>query len=63
MSNASLTILWLVGMTGLTPDGGPYYIQTSPLTFSANQWNGFYKIGTSVMKEFMKGIEIESYVS
>ena len=26
-------------------------IETSPLTFSANQWTDFYMIGTSLMKE------------
>ena len=32
-------------------DGGPYQIETSPLISRANQWTGFYMIGTSVMKE------------
>ena len=32
-------------------DGGPYHIETSPLTCSANQWTGFYMIRTSVMEE------------
>ena len=32
-------------------DGGPYHIETNPLICSANQWTGFYMIGTSVMKE------------
>ena len=31
--------------------GSPYHIETSPLICSANQWTGFYMIGTSVMKE------------
>ena len=31
-------------------DRGPYHIETSPLICSANQWAGFYMIGTSVMK-------------
>ena len=35
-------------------DGGPYHIETSPLISSANQWTGFYVIGTSVMKELIK---------
>ena len=30
---------------------GPYYIETSPMTCSANQCTGFYTIGTSDMKE------------
>ena len=30
---------------------GPHYIKTSPLICRANQWIGFYMIGTSVMKE------------
>ena len=29
----------------------PYYRETSPLIFSANQWTGFYMIEASVMKE------------
>ena len=32
-------------------DGGPYHTETSLLICSANQWTGFYIIGTSVMKE------------
>ena len=32
-------------------DGGSYHIETSPFICSANQWTGFYMIGTSVMKE------------
>ena len=32
-------------------DGGPYHVETSPLIYSANQWTGFYKIGTFVIKE------------
>ena len=32
-------------------DGGPLYMETSPLTCSANQWAGFYVTGASVMKE------------
>ena len=32
-------------------DGGLYHMQTRPLIFRANQWTGFYMIGTSVMKE------------
>ena len=32
-------------------DGGPYHIKTSPFICRANQWTGFYVIGTSVMKE------------
>ena len=27
-----------------------YHIETSPLIWRANQWTGFYMIGTSVMK-------------
>ena len=30
---------------------GPYHTETSPLFCSANQWTGFYLIGTFVMKE------------
>ena len=35
----------------LLHDEGSYYIETSPLIYRANQWTGFYMIGTSVMKE------------
>ena len=31
-------------------DGVPCHIETSPLIYRANQWTGFYIIGTSVMK-------------
>ena len=31
--------------------GGHYHIETSPLICIANQWNGFYLTGTSVMTE------------
>ena len=34
-------------------DKCPYYIETSPLVCSANQWAGFYMQGTSVMKELI----------
>ena len=32
-------------------DGGSYHIETSPLICRANEWTGFYMIGTSAMKE------------
>ena len=41
------------GALWLFHDGGPYHIETIPLICRANQWNGFYMIGTSVMKELM----------
>ena len=34
-------------------DGGPYHIETSPLICRANQWTGFYMIGTSTIKELI----------
>ena len=34
-------------------DGRPYHIETSLLTCRANQWTGFYMIGTFVMKELI----------
>ena len=49
--------------TGLTfKDGGPYHVETSLLICSANQWSGFYMIGTSVMKElnWRCGVEVIS---
>ena len=35
-------------------DGGLYHIENSPLICRANQWTGFYMIGTSAMKELSK---------
>ena len=36
--------------------GGPYHIETSPLIRIANQWTGFYMIGTSVMKKLVENL-------
>ena len=33
-----------------------YHIETSMIIGSANQWTGFYMIGTSVMKEFKQPV-------
>ena len=38
--------------TYLFHDEVPYYIETTPVIYGANQWTGFYMIGTSFMKEF-----------
>ena len=35
----------------LIHDGGPYHKGTRPLIYRANQWTGFFMMGTSVMKE------------
>ena len=35
----------------LCHDRGPFDIETSLLTCSANRWTGFIKIGASVMKD------------
>ena len=32
-------------------DGGPYHIETSPSILAANQWTGFYMVGTSITQE------------
>ena len=40
-------------------DVGLYHIETSPLICRANEWTGFYMIGTSVMKELIT-LTIES---
>ena len=45
-------IVLLIFSVYLFQDVGLYHIETSPLICSANQWTGFYIIGTSVMKEF-----------
>ena len=42
-----------VALPQLFHDGDPYHIETSPLTCKANQWTGFYMIGTTVMKELV----------
>ena len=34
-------------------DKGPYYIETSPLIRSTNQWTGFYMMGTLIAKELI----------
>ena len=31
--------------------GGPYYIETSSLTWFSNKWTAFYMTGTSVITE------------
>ena len=36
----------------------PCHIKTSPLFLSANQCTGFYMIGTTMMKELIKIIEM-----
>ena len=41
----------VLDVTELFHDGGRYHIQNSPLICRANQWNGFYMITASVMKE------------
>ena len=41
-------------------DRGPYHIETSTSICRANQWTGFYIIGTSVMKELMSGLCLEN---
>ena len=38
-------------------EGGPYHIETSPLICRANQWTGFYIIGTSVLKQLIASLK------
>ena len=38
---------------------GLYHVEISPLICRANQWTGFYMIGTSVMKELIAAITVE----
>ena len=61
----SLSYLWIIAIrsccrktlnvttcnfaVSLFHDGGPHYIETSPLICSTNQWPDFYMIGTSVI--------------
>ena len=35
-------------------EGDPYNVETSPLISIANQWTGFYMIGTYVIRQFKK---------
>ena len=46
-----LLILILRFLLILFHDRGSYHIETSSMIYFANQWTGFYVIGTSVMKE------------
>ena len=41
-------------------DGFLCHIESSPLICRANQWTGFYMIGTSVMKELNQEIKNET---
>ena len=41
----------LVGQNQLFHEGDPYHIETSLLIRTADQWTGFYMMGTSIMKE------------
>ena len=50
-ANAVFHLRW--GFFAKSSYGGPYHIEISPLICSANQWTGFYMIGTIVMKELM----------
>ena len=49
--NSSFTEHLRITTFKLFDDGDPYHIETSPFIYSANQWTGFYMIGTSVIKE------------
>ena len=37
-------------------NGGPYHIETISFICSANQWTGFFMVGTSVMKVLIKSL-------
>ena len=53
------TLLHFEASFQLFHDRDPYGIETSPLICRANQWNGFYMIGISIMKE----LRIVVYIS
>ena len=50
-------------MDELFHDGGPYYIETSPLICSANQWTDFYMITASIMKELKETQSLTLFLS
>ena len=50
-SLSSLPLNSLTFIYALFHDRDPFHIETGPLISSANQWTGFYMIGTSVLKE------------
>ena len=41
----------------LSWEGGPYHTESSPSICTANQWAGFYMIGTSAMKKLTTNIK------
>ena len=52
-----------VVVSQLFHDEGPYHTKTSLLICIANQWTGFYMIGTSVMKvNYWIGINIRPLI-
>ena len=59
LSSPPFLKIWLEVQPPLSPQqkgkGGStvctYHIETSPFSFGANQWTGFFMIETSVMKE------------
>ena len=48
---------------GLYREGGPYHIETSPLTCSANKRTGFYMIVTSITEELSVGTSYSVLIS
>ena len=42
----------------LLHDGRPYHVETNPLICKANQWTGFYMIGTSVMNDLISNLQL-----
>ena len=45
--------MYKVILRWLFHDRGHYHIEIRPLILRANQWTGFYMIGTSVMQELI----------
>ena len=43
-------------------NGGPYPTETSQVICRANQWTGFYMIGTSVMKELNNQVIVKNII-
>ena len=46
LRSCSLSIQFTVSLENWIHDGDPYHTETTPFICRANQWTGFYMIGT-----------------